>query len=156
MSLTLHEMTTFEQSIEMMMIRNDVREFMTHDQSPISYSRQQNWFENKYYPALKAGEIIGYLLVDDEELKYIGYGLISLREGKWWVSGGLVPEARGKGAGEFLFGQLTEKVHRIDEQECWLDVLSSNEVARKLYEKLGYVAVSSDERMTVMVHRSES
>lgn len=154
MSLTLHEMTTFDQSLEMMTIRNEVREFMTHDQSILTYAHQEKWFKESYWPALKAGELIGYLLADDKE--FIGYGLVSFREGKWWVSGGLVPEARGKGAGEYLFGKLTDNTHRIDEEEVWLDVLNTNETARKLYEKLGYVAISSDERMTVMVHRKES
>ena len=40
-------------------------------------------------------------------------------------------------------------------EEAWLDVLNSNEAAQALYRKIGYTAVMSDERLTMMVHRWE-
>jgi RimJ/RimL family protein N-acetyltransferase len=136
-------------------IRNEVRHFMTHNTAEIMPAEQAEWYRNTYLPARDHGELFGYLVHGDGPLP-IGYGLISKRDGRWWVSGGLKEEARGQGAGYFLFEQMTMMIHEdLRSEEAWLDVLNSNEGARRLYEKLGYTAVMADDRLTVMVHRLE-
>ena len=154
MSHILHEMESASQAFEMMDIRNEVREFMTHNTAEIMPAQQAEWYRETYLPARERGELFGYLVKNDEQT--IGYGLVSKRDGRWWVSGGLTEAARGQGAGYFLFDMMTQIIHEdLRSEEAWLDVLNSNEGARRLYEKLGYTAVLADERLTVMVHRLE-
>lgn len=157
MSNTLREMSSANEAFTMMDIRNECRLFMTHNTDEILPEQQAEWYRNTYLPARERGEVFGYIVYAEEE-QPIGYGLISKRDGRWWVSGGLSEAARGKGAGFFLFDLMTQMIHEdLRSEEAWLDVLNSNEHAKALYEKLGYTAVMSmsDERMTVMVHRLE-
>ena len=155
MSLTLHEMSSSIEAFEMRDIRNEVRQFMTHNTAEILPAEQAQWYKETYLPGRERGEIFGYLLRDDEG-DAIGYGLISKRDGRWWVSGGLSESARGMGAGFQLFHEMTWIIHEdLRSEEAWLDVLNTNEVAQNLYRKLGYTAVMADERLTVMVHRAE-
>lgn len=154
MSHILHEMDSVSQAFEMMNIRNEVRHFMTHNTAVIMPEQQAEWYQETYLPARDRGELFGYLVKNEDQT--IGYGLISKRDGRWWVSGGLTEAARGQGAGHFLFEQMTLVIHKdLRSEEAWLDVLNTNESARRLYEKLGYTAVMADERLTVMVHRLE-
>lgn len=156
MSNTLREMGSASEAFEMMDIRNEVREFMTHNTAEIMPAQQAEWYRETYLPARAKGELFGYLVRDVDTDQAIGYGLISKRDGRWWVSGGLIEAARGRGAGYFLFDMMTQMIHEdLRSEEAWLDVLNTNEGARRLYEKLGYTAVLADERLTVMVHRLE-
>ena len=154
MSHILREMESASQAFEMMDIRNEVRQFMTHNTAEIMPEQQAEWYRETYLPAREKGELFGYLVKNEDQT--IGYGLISKRDGRWWVSGGLTEAARGQGAGYFLFEQMTMMIHEdLRSEEAWLDVLNSNEAAKRLYEKLGYTAVMADDRLTVMVHRLE-
>lgn len=151
--ISLNKLSNLEQAQQMRECRNAVRQYMTHNQAEILEADQVQWFQETYLPAAEAGELIGYVVKDYEE-EPIGYGLISKRDGRWWVSGGLITEARGKGYGQQLFEQMTETIHSdLRSEEAWLDVLNENFRARELYKKIGYMAVSSDERLTVMVHK---
>lgn len=152
MSLILHELESVQEAFTMAELRNEVRQFMTHNTAEILPAEQAEWYRETYLPARGRGELFGYLVRDEDAV--IGYGLISKRDGRWWVSGGLKAEARGKGAGYYLFNEMTQTIHEdLRSEEAWLDVLNSNEGARRLYEKLGYTAVTSTEKLTVMVHR---
>ena len=155
MSHILREMEHLDDAFVMMEFRNEVREFMTHNTAEIMEEQQTEWYRETYLPARQKGELFGYIVRREDE-DPIGYGLISKRDGRWWVSGGLTEAARGQGAGYFLFEQMTLMIHEdLRSEEAWLDVLNTNEGARRLYEKLGYTAVMADERLTVMVHRLE-
>ena len=155
MSHTLREMESASEAFDMMDLRNEVRQFMTHNTAEILPEQQAEWYRETYLPARERGELFGYLVRDDMD-RTIGYGLISKRDGRWWVSGGLTIDARGKGAGYFLFEQMTMIIHEdLRSEEAWLDVLNTNEGAKRLYEKIGYVATHADDDITVMVHRLE-
>lgn len=152
MSHILREMGSEIDAQIMREFRNECREFMTHNTAEIMEAEQVEWYRETYLPARQKGELFGYIVRREDE-EAIGYGLISKRDGRWWVSGGLSEDARGEGAGYFLFEQMTDMIHEdLRSEQAWLDVLNTNEGARRLYEKLGYVAVSSTERLTVMVH----
>lgn len=150
--LSLAEIRNHDDAAEMMKARNSVRQYMTHNQNEITESEQREWFAEYYIPARWRRQAIGFLAVKDEAT--IGYGLITQRNDRYWVSGGLVPEARGQGNGRELFGHLTTTVHGyLESDECWLDVLNTNDRAINLYKSLGYQAVESDQRLTLMVHQ---
>jgi len=118
----------------------------------IMEEQQVEWYRETYLPARERGELFGYIVRREDE-EPIGYGLISKRDGRWWVSGGLAADARGEGAGYFLFNEMTDMIHEdLRSEEAWLDVLNTNQGAKRLYRKLGYVATVTGDRITVMVH----
>lgn len=152
--ISLAELSSPDDALEMSAMRNQVRTFMTHNQAEILPEQQLEWYRDVYIPSHEADELFGYVVRDG--IDPIGYGLISLRDEKWWVSGGLIADARGKGAGRFLFEQMTLITHEdLGADEVWLDVLRGNERAQKLYRSLGYQAVRDTAEMIVMVHRWE-
>lgn len=152
MSHILREMEHLDDAYLMMEFRNGVREFMTHNTAEIMEDQQVEWYRETYLTAREKGELFGYIVRREDE-EPIGYGLISKRDGRWWVSGGLAEDARGEGAGYFLFNEMTNMIHEdLRSEEAWLDVLNTNEGAKRLYRKLGYVATVTGDRITVMVH----
>jgi ribosomal protein S18 acetylase RimI-like enzyme len=152
MSHILREMEHLDDALVMMEFRNEVRDFMTHNTAEIMEEQQVEWYRETYLPARERGELFGYIVRREDE-DPIGYGLISKRDGRWWVSGGLTAEARGEGAGYFLFEEMTNMIHEdLRSEDAWLDVLNTNQGAKRLYRKLGYVAVVSGDRITVMLH----
>ena len=151
--ISLAEIENGYHAEQMRVCRNEVRSFMTHNKAEILPQEQAEWYAETYLPAREAGELFGYIVRDEDDMP-LGYGLISKRDGLWWVSGGLTEDARGKGAGYFLFEQMTMMIHEdLRSEEAWLDVLRGNEPALKLYRKLGYTAVRDTEDLLVMVHR---
>lgn len=151
--ISLAEIENGYHAEQMRVCRNEVRQFMTHNKAEILPQEQAEWYAETYLPAREAGELFGYIVRDEDEMP-LGYGLISKRDGRWWVSGGLTEDARGKGAGYFLFEQMTMMIHEdLRSEEAWLDVLRGNEPALKLYRKLGYTAVRDSADLIVMVHR---
>lgn len=152
--ISLAELSSPDDALEMSAMRNQVRLFMTHNQAEILPEQQLEWYRDVYIPSHEQDELHGFVVRDG--IDPIGYGLISLRDQKWWVSGGLIADARGKGAGRFLFEQMTLIAHEdLGADEVWLDVLRGNERAQNLYRSLGYRAVKDTAEMIVMVHRYE-
>ena len=152
--ISLAEIESPDDALEMSAMRNQVRTFMTHNQAEILPEQQLEWYRDVYIPSHEADELFGYVVRDG--IDPIGYGLISLRDQKYWVSGGLIADARGKGAGHTLFEHMTLFVHEnLGADEVWLDVLRGNERAQKLYRSLGYRAVRDNAEMIVMVHTWE-
>lgn len=120
----------------MRQIRNTCREFMTNDRHEILPDEQQAWFET----IRGRDDILPFLFKPRPEAMYpkpFGYGLLRKMNEKWWVSGGLLPDWRGKGYGKWLFTSLTERVHAINE-DAWLTVWEHNERAVKTYQGIGY------------------
>jgi ribosomal protein S18 acetylase RimI-like enzyme len=139
-SVLLH-VASPEQAEVMRVIRNTCREFMTNDRSEISVERQLEWFQSiKDDPFT-----VPFLFRPDGFEAPIGYGLLRSVEHKlearWWLSGGLLPEWRGKGYGKVLFGELARLVHQL-KQPAWLTVWEDNKPAVRTYESLGFVAES--------------
>lgn len=153
--ISLSEIKSPDDALEMAACRNQVRTFLTHNRDEILPHQQLMWYWDEYLPRRAARELIGYV-VRNEDRDPLGYGLISEREGRYWVSGGLLADARGKGAGETLFAGMTDTIHdELGEEAAWLDVARGNEPALNLYRKLGYRAVSDTAELIVMVHRVE-
>jgi len=59
-------MESASEAFEMMDIRNEVREFMTHNTAEIMPAEQAEWYRKTYLPARDRGEIFGYLVGDSE------------------------------------------------------------------------------------------
>lgn len=127
------------------LIRNECREFMTRDRYEITVQNQVEWWNERTWD----GELYLYYKDQYKDIGYypIGYGLRRFLDGKWWVSGGLIVGWRERGLGKELFGHLTGLQGSTP---TWLEVLTSNTRARKLYEKLGYKLVEENQHMLTM------
>lgn len=133
---------------DMRLVRNEVAHFMTHNTGRISRQDQIAWFNNVYLPARARGEMIGYTM--QEDAAPVGYGLITKRNGNYWVAGGLVESVRGRGLGKDLFNTLTERILDGMDDVAYLDVRVNNHPARGLYNGLGYTAVCRTAGLLVM------
>lgn len=94
---SLAEVKTLPQAITIANIRNECRAFMTHDTAVISRNQQIEWFQKIYLPNYDLGTMIALLMLI--EGRTIGFGFISKRHGKWWISGGIRERYRGQGYG---------------------------------------------------------
>lgn len=121
---------TVEQAQRVREIRNACRHYMTRDQRTISEEQQATWF------ALLPDNVQLYLLDD------VGYGLVRTDDARSWLTGGLVPEARGRGFGETLFRDLIA----ASPAQPMLEVLRGNTPAYNLYRKLGFIISDVFER----------
>jgi len=146
--------TTTPADVEAMRIaRNSCREFMTRDTSEITPERQVAWFsaldrtEVKPFVFRIGGAPVGYGLVRLETLApyYVSEGPPRL-DGRWWLSGGLLPPWRGRGYGKRLFAQLAA----VAGTPCWLDVRKDNLPGRRTYAALGFQETGSDDTVAVM------
>lgn len=140
-------------------VRNACRAFMTRNVDEISFEAQQAW-----WAALNAGDPNfetwrPFLAWDGATV--IGYGItwhgervakheIPESVNGWWLTGGLLPQFRGKGYGRWLFERLID----IAGVPCWLEVRLDNARARLLYRSLGFVEVVSKNNVIVMKKES--
>ena len=137
---TIRQAKTISDAMSVLAVRNEARMFMTRHRDVISEDQQREWFERW----VVTGDRTLYL-VEDEEDRVIGYGLIS------WdpvpdhpyasLTAAMIPSHRGGGYGRLVFGFLVAET-RIKKKVPWIEVLASNAAARGLYHKLGFVETS--------------
>lgn len=138
----------------MRVIRNSVREYMTHNKDFITPEQQEDWYFDTYMELNGDGDMFAYLA--RFEGRNVGYGIIQTIDEKKWVTGALTAAVRGRGLGEDLFTQLTDKIHNMGYSEAWLDVLAENTRAYNLYCKIGYCAVHNTNGLIVMKHEVQN
>lgn len=157
--IQFEEVYSREQAMKMRDIRNQLASFMTHNSEEISIEKQLLWFATRYRPLRRKGLMTAYLVREDDltELsygvvssEYIGYGLIQDKDGRKWLTGGLIESARGKGYGQKLFEFLRDEVGK----PVYLDVRKTNTHAYELYKKLGFrdIPEESNDFLTTMVY----
>ena len=79
------------------------------------------------------------LLVDGEPA---GICKLAIRGERGWIAGvGVAAPQRGQGHGEALMREAIDVARSRSLRELWLEVLTPNEPAIRLYEKLGFVTV---------------
>lgn len=133
-------------------VRNGVRRFLTRDTSEIGWLRQVRWWW-AYRAAFEDGGVVAWLVCPTWGRPAIGYGLLRRDPGRrWWVTGAIVEGARGYGYGRALFATLTAAAIARG-REAWLEVREDNAPARRLYESLGYRAISVEAGTVTMICR---
>lgn len=133
---------TLREALIMRRIRNACREFMTHNNGHIGLLRQIVWF----YTAYARGRSLAFqAFVWRMNGRPVGYGIVRVANDKWWVTGGLIESARGKGFGRKIFETVTRVCHIVGE-DAWLDVFRDNRPAVELYYSLGYKLAQSYDR----------
>lgn len=137
----------------MRVIRNGVRDYMTHNKDFITPEQQEDWYFDTYMELNGDGDMYAYLA--RFEGRNVGYGIIQTIDDKKWVTGALTAAVRGRGLGEDLFRNLTQNVHDMGYKECWLDVLAENERAYNLYRKIGYCVINNVNGLIIMKHENE-
>ena len=123
-------------------IRNECREFMTRDTSYISEDHQRLWFSKLDLTSMKP-----FLIIPEYCIAGFGYCWNTGKE--TYVTGGLLPNFRGKGYGKPLFEYLVYKAQSFN-NPITLEVLNTNERAINLYKKIGFVVFDRDNRITKM------
>lgn len=137
---------TLAHAESMRVVRNACREFMTRHTHEISVEDQREWFRGLDLAITKPS--IGVISTDAGP-EIIAYGLTRYVEGKWWLSGGLLPAWRGQGYGRQLFAELVRRVH-ARKRTAWLEVRKTNGTAERLYRSLGFILIEDLGEILVM------
>lgn len=102
-------------------------------------------FEDGSYPPFVLRQLFDishdYFLVAEEDDSIIGYVLGNITKNTnqgWLLSLGVHPDARGKKLGRQLTEKLVELLENDLSTEICLTVHPDNEIAKKIYEKLGF------------------
>ena len=92
-----------------------------------------------------------YLFQNTETSEVIGFGLIKLEAEQTvaYVTGGLMPDYRGKGIGKLLFMSMLSSIPTRT-KVIKLDVFKDNISAIKTYHKLGFETVGEDNTLYYM------
>ncbi len=109
------------------LIRNACREWMTGDRHEIGPAEQLFWWRD---------EPRRLWLFDD-----VGYAYLSEREGRTWISLGVLPEYRGLGLGSHIYSLFPD---------VWAEIRADNKASRRAAEKAGYELVSEDGDLVLM------
>ena len=147
----------------MRLCRNACREYMTRGSDEISQSQQQAWWSRMTSTDPDFSTWRPFLAWDGSTV--IGYGIVwhgahVLRdpnpalpgaERQAWLTGGLLPQFRGRGDGRWLFERLVEHARAFCGLPCWLEVRLDNYRARSLYARLGFVEVTRLNRNGVAI-----
>lgn len=114
-------------------IRNECRHNMTNSSDKISLFAQTKWYFRTYKAEYYKGTMLCLLFkLNNED---IGFGFIKKLSNKYWITGGLISDMRGKGLGSVLFKNI---ISLVSSSSVWLEVLESNIAAKKIYIKLGF------------------
>lgn len=134
---------TTEQDVETLrQIRNAGREWMTRDTSEISPEQQRDW-----WAARDPETCLVYLFSHDGA--DVGYGLLRLDGGSWWVSLAVAPEHRGKGHGTAIYRWLVPVVSA----PIWAEILTANGPSLRAASRAGFAPVDVQESVVTMVYR---
>ena len=135
MKLSFVAVTTDQQFRDLLIVRNECRDGLTHDKREITLGEQEQWKERCWgWETGNAGWYEPYLLYDDGTP--VGYGLLKWDGEKYWMTIGVAKDRRKQGLSWLLTNFITEMGHR-DGKEVWLDVLEDNP-ALSSYIKAGY------------------
>jgi ribosomal protein S18 acetylase RimI-like enzyme len=131
--LTCRSVASAEDLETMRLMRNACRSFMTRYRDEITADEQLRWWKELDHESVECflfthhGTAVGFGVIRSEEATWISGGCS-------WLTGGLLPEYRGRGLGTGLFQILIGLCPR---RPC-LEVLCQNEPARRVYEHLGF------------------
>lgn len=151
--LLFKKVLTLDQAEMMRQIRNECRKFMTRNQNKISKSQQKIWFNKSldHYETYLVGSVEESVVCVE-----VGYGLIKFDNNCFYLTGALIPSYRGKGHGNDIFTFLIKRCKEINgKNKILLEVLKDNEAAIKLYNKIGFIEIDGNEKISVMELKGE-
>lgn len=134
-------------------IRNECKDFMTRSTEYITEEKQAEWFNKLDRNNIKL--YLMWIAHHGVAFEVIGFGYCKKDENETYLTGGLKEELRGKGYGKLLFSHLLTQAKSFN-APITLEVLKTNERAKRLYESLGFSELSSDDRVIKMEYRNDS
>lgn len=132
MKLSFVAVTEDQQFRDLLIVRNECRDGLTHDTHELTMENQKAWRSQcwtgtpygEFFSSIKRMWYEPYLLYDEEWP--IGYGLLKWDGEKYWMTAGLVFEYRGKGLSRVLINFITEMAYREMQVQVWLDAKDDN------------------------------
>jgi ribosomal protein S18 acetylase RimI-like enzyme len=134
-------------------IRNECRLFMTRYTGEITEEQQLDWynlldknvtklflFYENYHGVASPGPV--------------GYGVIKIENDSALLTGGLSSKQRNKGLGMVLFDMLVNESKKFN-LPIRLEVLKTNERAKTIYDRLGFVVTGETETVYEMIYNGE-
>ena len=132
-------------ALAMRRARNSCREFMTRDTARKTIAGQLMWWW------FNRPEVLHPFVVDTSD-GVVGYAILSCDEERAWLTAGLLPSARGRGLGATVFRWLTQRAQAMGLRPS-LEVLLSNEPARRVYRNLGFINTIQRGKIMIMEKR---
>jgi GNAT superfamily N-acetyltransferase len=132
---------------DVMEIRNNGREFMTHNTDVITPEQQYDWWmskdDNLYKIWLATTKLLGSEIV-------IGFGMLrTMPDGLVWGTLAVNPEYRGLGVGTAIYKFLAQQAN----DDVWIEVLEMNAASYKAALNAGYEVYYAGTDVITLVHR---
>src|SRR5258708_5504784 len=136
MKLSFIAVTTVQQFRDLLIVRNECRDGLTHDKREITLAEQLKWSRRCWSNQVSPKDPVSYepYLLYDYEYP-VGYGLLKWDGGRYWMTIGVARDYRGMGLSKVLIGLITTMASR-NGREVWLDCMEDN-LAYKNYVKAG-------------------
>jgi ribosomal protein S18 acetylase RimI-like enzyme len=145
--------TTLEQVELLRQIRNDCRLFMTRSTNEISKEQQLDW-----YNLIDRNKMRLFLFYENyhgvSSPGPIGYGVVKIENNEVLLTGGLSSKQRNKGMGIVLFDMLVKESKKLN-LPIKLEVLKTNERAKTIYDRLGFVTTGETDTVYEMIYNGE-
>lgn len=120
-------------------LRNEVVADLTRSNKEITSDAQWVWWQSAA-ARQRHIYIVEAATVDEPDKTFAGFGMIQPITGQGWLTGALRARYRGQGIGRRLFEFLIRECQHVG-LEPWLEVFQDNEIAKRLYVKLGFAWV---------------
>jgi ribosomal protein S18 acetylase RimI-like enzyme len=147
-NLCVVEIKTEEDAQILRELRNECRNYMTRNKDYIDAEQQSFWFKN-----LDRIKVNLFLIKND--IDNVGFGILRLEDDVVLLTGGVTEKSRGFGIGEYVFRFLLDEAKKHN-KKIELEVLVSNKVAKKLYDKLGFVEFKRTDKVISMEYRNDT
>lgn len=139
--MSLESVERLGEAMAVRRLRNSCREHLTNFQGRIGLLQQFRWYLGYYRRARRSGHYRLYLWRDEQDL-LVGYGALSLYDGKLLVTECVATEHRGKGYGKFILRDLI-RIAREEDRDLVAEIWATNEASVTLHERAGFKLVSS-------------
>lgn len=154
MKLSFVRVTKWDQALDLLNVRNQCRDGMTHTTKLLTEEDQAKFFSNE----IDSGHTYEcYLLKDGEAVA--GYGLLKRDGDKKWMTAGLARPYRAKHLSRLLISLITEIAYADPGIEVWIDVYSDNLALRgdlhAGYEFVDSVRQRDGRLLHIMKHRRD-
>lgn len=151
MRLSFIRVRRWDEALDLLNVRNQCREGMTHTTDLITEEQQAKFFAHEIVPG---HTFECYLLKDGAAVA--GYGLLKRDGNKKWMTAGLAKPYRARHLSRLLISLITEIAYADPDTEVWIDVWDDN-LALIGDIKVGYEFVRSEQidgrTLHVMRHR---
>ena len=121
MKLSFIRVQRWDEALDLLAVRNECREGMTHTTGLITEEEQAKFFANEIVP----GHTFECYLLRDGHAP-AGYGLLKRDGDRKWMSAGLTRPYRGRHLSRLLINLITEIAYADKGIEVWIDVWDDN------------------------------